>query len=86
MTTHNQINEYLQKTDDMIQYAQEQLNDARRVQPGDPGKFSEAQLELQQFEDELLSIIRSATPEQRDQLERARHRVREMQNEMILKH
>ena len=86
MAIHEQVNECVAKADQIIIHAREQLDQARQVQEGDPVKYSEAQLQLEQMEEELDALIRSATPEQRYQLQRAQQRVREMQNDMILKH
>lgn len=85
MATHEQVETYLQKAQETIQQAEEQLKDAKRVQPGDPVKYAEAQSQLVEMSEELDAIIRSATPEQRDQLNRAQQRIRQMQNDMILK-
>ncbi|UOE92284.1 DUF2524 family protein [Alkalihalobacillus sp. LMS39] len=85
MAIHEQVNQFVEKANETIELAQQQLDLAKRVEAGDPEDYSEAQLKLEEINDELNSLIRSATPEQRDQLHRAQQRVSQMQNNMILK-
>ncbi|WP_078553331.1 DUF2524 family protein [Bacillus alkalicellulosilyticus] len=85
MATHDQINYYVEKVSETIDYAQKQLDDFQRVEHGNSEEYTNAQLQLEEINQELDSIIRSATPEQREQLNRAQQRLRQMQNHMILR-
>jgi len=86
MAIHEQVNQCVARAEESIVFAREQLTEARKVQAGDPEKYTEAQMELERREEEIDDLLRSATPEQRYELERAAQRIREMQNDMILKH
>ncbi len=84
MATHEQVKEQLQQVNEIMQFAESQLNAARQVQGGDELKYDEAQQQLEQMNLQIERLISSATPEQRDQLFRAQQRVNQMQNKMIL--
>ncbi|MGO4888036.1 DUF2524 family protein [Anaerobacillus sp. MEB173] len=84
MATHEQVNQQLEKVQQVVKMAEEQYKNSKRVQQGDPVKYSEAQLQLEEMSQELASVLRSATPEQREQLLRAQQRIHQVQNEMIL--
>lgn len=84
MATHDQVRQQLQQVDEILQFAEEQLNSAKQVQGGDELKYDEAQQQLEQLNMQIERLVTSATPEQRDQLFRAQQQVNQMQNKMIL--
>jgi hypothetical protein len=84
MATHDQVRQQLQQVDEILQFAEGQLNSAKQVQGGDELKFDEAQQQLEQVNMQIERLLTSATPEQRDQLFRAQQQVNQMQNKMIL--
>ncbi len=84
MATHDQVRQQLQQVDEILQFAEEQLNSAKQVQGGDELKYDEAQQQLEELNMQIERILSSATPEQRDQLFRAQQQVNQMQNKMIL--
>lgn len=84
MATHDQVREQLQQVDEILQFAESQLNSAKQVQGGDEFKFDEAQQQLEQMNMQIERLLTSATREQRDQLFRAQQQVNQMQNKMIL--
>ncbi|RXJ04000.1 DUF2524 family protein [Anaerobacillus alkaliphilus] len=84
MGTHDQIRQQLQQVDEILQFAESQLNSAKQVQGGDELKYDEAQQQLEQVNMQIERLLSSATPEQRDELTRARQQVNQMQNKMIL--
>lgn len=84
MATHDQVRQQLQQVDEIVQLAEEQLNSAKQVQGGDELKYDEAQQQLEQVNMQIERLLKSATPEQRDQLFRAQQQVNQMQNKMIL--
>ncbi len=81
---HQQVDFFLLKANEVIEQAQEQLNLGMQVQEGDAADYSNAQQQLEEIHQEIEALSRSATAEQRDQLERAQQRIRQMQNQMIL--
>ncbi|MCT8138942.1 DUF2524 family protein [Anaerobacillus sp. CMMVII] len=84
MGTHDQIRLQLQRVDEILQFAESQLNSAKQVQGGDELKYDEAQQQLEQMNMQIERLLMSATPEQRDLLTRAQQQVHQMQNKMIL--
>ncbi|WP_209122648.1 DUF2524 family protein [Alkalihalobacillus sp. BA299] len=84
MAIHQQVDFFLLKANEVIEQAQEQLNLGMQVQEGDAADYSNAQQQLEEIHQEIEALSRSATAEQRDQLERAQQRIRQMQNQMIL--
>lgn len=85
MAVHKQVDFMLKKAQETIDQANEQLQLARRLEQGDPAKYSEAQLALEEVSEEIDALIRSSTPEQRDRLHRTMQQIRQKMNEMILK-
>lgn len=84
MATHEQVKLMLQKVDEILQFAEGELNSYKQVQGGDELKFDEAQQQLEQVNMQIERLLASATPEQRDQLFRGRQQVNQLQNKMIL--
>lgn len=84
MGTHDTIRQQLQQIDEILQFAEAELNSAKQVQGGNELKYDEAQQQLEQMNMQIESLLRSATPEQREELTRARQQVNQMQNKMIL--
>lgn len=84
MATHEQVKLMLQKVDEILQFAEGELNSYKQVQGGDELKFDEAQQQLEQVNMQIERLLISATREQRDQLFRGQQQVNQMQNKMIL--
>ncbi len=68
----------------VMEEAEAQLDNSKRVQPGDPVDFTEAQRHLQEVHLELEKLMISANAEQRDQLVRVEQQIHQLQNRMIL--
>jgi hypothetical protein len=85
MTERTQMKNWLRKAEETMEFAQKALDDSHRIQPGDPGVYSQAQLHLEEMNDELVGLISAATPEQRYELTRTQEQIRQLQNHMILK-
>lgn len=85
MAVHKQVDEIVKKAQKVIDDANEQIDLAKRVEPGDPEKYKEAQLALEEISEEIHALIQSASREQKDRLERTLQRIRQTMNEMILK-
>ncbi|UCZ54828.1 YtzC family protein [Bacillus shivajii] len=84
MTNSSYLQGAINEIEHVMTNAEEQLTASKKVQPGDPNEFSEAQLQLEAANMELEKILRSATAEQRDQLLRLQQQVHQLQNRMIL--
>lgn len=84
MGTHEKIKMTLEKIDEILQFAEGELNSYKQVQGGDELKFDEAQQQLEQVNMQIERLLSSATPEQRDQLFRGQQQINQMQNKMIL--
>ncbi|WP_169720877.1 DUF2524 family protein [Alteribacter aurantiacus] len=84
MANYNQMEEFITEIRSVMDEAQIQLDNSRRVNPGDPADFSDAQRHLNDVHIELEKMIRSASPEQRDQLLRVEQQIHQLQNRMIL--
>lgn len=85
MAVHKQVDHMVKKAEETIDRAKEQLQLGKRLEPGNPVDYAEAQASLVEMSEELDALIRSATPEQRDRLQRVQQRIRQTMNEMILK-
>ncbi|MBM7094600.1 MULTISPECIES: DUF2524 family protein [Alteribacter] len=84
MTNYNQMDQFITEIRTVMEEAETQLDNSRRVNPGDPADFADAQRHLQEVHLELEKMIRSANPEQRDQLIRVEQQIHQLQNRMIL--
>lgn len=85
MAVHKQVDMMVNKAKMAIDEAKEQINKANRLEQGDLGEFTEAQMALEEISEELDALYRSATREQKDRLQRAMQQIRQTMNEMILR-
>jgi hypothetical protein len=85
MANRDQMDECMEKAEGIIEAAQKVFDDARRVQPGTDEEYTNAQMMLEEISGELDDVLRAATPEQRDQLNRKQQQIRQLQNHMILR-
>lgn len=85
MSTYRKLEEMLKNADELVEYANEQLQKATQVQPGITDKeYTQTQQLLEQMAIDIDKMLHSATPEQRDALTRARQQVQDKQNDFIL--
>lgn len=84
MATRQSIEECINRCDSAILVAQEQYDEARRQEHYYDVEFSEAQQLLENTIAELEKLSDSSNAQQREQLYRARLRVQQLQNKMIL--
>lgn len=84
MTNSSYLKGAIDEIEHVMMNAEEQLAASKKVQPGDPNEFTEAQLQLEAANIELEKILNSATAEQRDQLIRLQQQIHQLQNRMIL--
>ncbi|TWI58924.1 DUF2524 family protein [Halalkalibacter nanhaiisediminis] len=79
------VAEWLEKAEEIIEQAKQTFDNSQRVQPGDPDEYIEAQRHLEEMSIELDVIMRAATKEQRNQLNRTQQQLRQLQNHFILR-
>lgn len=84
MAERKEVEKFLEKAEVTIDYAQQVFEDSLRVEPGDRYEYYDAQLKLEEINNDLEALLRVATPEQRDQLIRKQHELRQLQNHMII--
>ncbi|MFA9556198.1 DUF2524 family protein [Evansella sp. AB-rgal1] len=84
MTNSNYLKGAVEEIENIMNVAEEQLSDSKRIKEGNPEEFTNAQLQLEEANMELEKMIASATHEQRDQLIRLQQQVHHLQNKMIL--
>jgi hypothetical protein len=85
MTVREHFFNMLEKVDQTLSEVEEQFEDGLRVGAYDDVAYHEAQLRLEQLNQELEGIVKSATPVQKEELERAVRQIRQLENRMILK-
>lgn len=85
VAVHKQVDMMVNKAKMAIDEAKEQINKVNRLEQGDLGEFTEAQMALEEISEELDALYRSATREQKDRLQRAMQQIRQTMNEMILR-
>ncbi|MED1601788.1 MULTISPECIES: YtzC family protein [Alkalihalophilus] len=85
MANREQMESCMEKAESVIEQVQKVFDDARRVQPGTDEEYTNAQMMLEEMSGELDDVLRAATPEQREALNRKQQQIRQLQNNMILK-
>ena len=84
MTNFHYLEDAMKEIQHVMTYAEEQLIESKRVEPGNPDDFTNAQLQLEQANMEVETLLKSAAQEQRDDLFRLQQRIHQLQNKMIL--
>ncbi|GAE34618.1 DUF2524 family protein [Halalkalibacter akibai] len=85
MAERTQVAQFLEEVEMTLLGAQKVFDDSQRVEAGDPEEYTHMQMQLQEMDQELETLLRAAAPEQRDELYRAQLQVRQMQNHYIIK-
>ncbi|MBD2786849.1 DUF2524 family protein [Xenorhabdus sp. 3] len=67
-----------------VEYAKEQLDQGMRQEHYNTMEYSDAQLQLEQAYNDLQTMQQHANDEQREQLNRARMAIRQLQHQMII--
>lgn len=67
-----------------IEYAKEQLDIGSRQEHYNTMEYSDAQLQLEQAYNDIQTMQQHANDEQREELNRARMAVRQLQHQMII--
>lgn len=84
MTTRQSIDNFINRCESAILFAEEQYEEGSRQEHYHDVEFSEAMHELEVILQQLLKMTESANPQQREQLYRVRLKIQQLQNKMIL--
>jgi len=84
MATRNSIDQILAQCDNSIRQAQEQLKEGSRQEHVNETEYAQALMQLEETYNDLMSVMNSASPEQRERLHRKRLHLQQVQNDMIL--
>lgn len=84
MTTRKSMDEFIQRSESVILFAEEQYDQGSRQEHYHDVEYSEAMREIEVLLAEIEKMSDSANAQQREQLNRVRLRVQHLQNKMIL--
>ncbi|MED1265988.1 YtzC family protein [Bacillus mycoides] len=84
MAERQSLEEYITQAEQAVEYAKEQLDQGMRQEHYNTMEYSDAQLQLEQAYNELQTMQQHANDEQREQLNRARMAIRQLQHQMII--
>ncbi|MGG0292470.1 YtzC family protein [Bacillus pacificus] len=84
MAERQSLESYITQAEQAMEYAKEQLNLGMRQEHYNTMEYSDAQLQLEQAYNDLQTMQQHANDEQREQLNRARMAIRQLQHQMII--
>ncbi|CUB11059.1 YtzC family protein [Bacillus tropicus] len=84
MAERQSLESYITQAEQAVEYAKEQLNQGMRQEHYNTMEYSDAQLQLEQAYNDLQTMQQHANDEQREQLNRARMAIRQLQHQMII--
>ncbi|MED1285597.1 YtzC family protein [Bacillus mycoides] len=84
MAERQSLEEYITQAEQAVEYAKEQLDQGMRQEHYNTMEYSDAQLQLEQAYNDLQAMQQHANDEQREQLNRARMAIRQLQHQMII--
>ncbi len=84
MTTRKSIDHLLNRVDETVRFAEEQLKEKSRQESVNETEYTEALMQLEETYNDLMKTMNSASPEQRELLHRKRLLLQQIQNNMIL--
>ncbi|EEK71102.1 hypothetical protein bcere0007_44310 [Bacillus mycoides] len=84
MAERQSLEEYITQAEQAVEYAKEQLDQGMRQEHYNTMEYSDAQLQLEQAYNDLQTMQQHANDEQREQLNRARMAIRQLQHQMII--
>ncbi|MEK5441455.1 MULTISPECIES: YtzC family protein [unclassified Fredinandcohnia] len=84
MATRQSVDAFLQRCEDSIRNAQEQITTARRQEHYNTTEYTDAQMQLEEATNELAKLAQSCNDQQREQLHRMRLQLQQLQNDMTL--
>ncbi|AAP11650.1 YtzC family protein [Bacillus tropicus] len=84
MAERQSLESYITQAEQAVEYAKEQLDLGMRQEHYNTMEYSDAQLQLEQAYNDLQTMQQHANDEQREQLNRARMAIRQLQHQMII--
>ncbi|KXY36278.1 MULTISPECIES: YtzC family protein [Bacillus] len=84
MAERQSLESYIAQAEQAVEYAKEQLDLGMRQEHYNTMEYSDAQLQLEQAYNDLQTMQQHANDEQREQLNRARMAIRQLQHQMII--
>ncbi|MGX5677006.1 MULTISPECIES: YtzC family protein [Bacillus cereus group] len=84
MAERQSLELYITQAEQAVEYAKEQLDLGMRQEHYNTMEYSDAQLQLEQAYNDLQTMQQHANDEQREQLNRARMAIRQLQHQMII--
>ncbi|WP_432447486.1 YtzC family protein [Bacillus cereus] len=84
MVERQSLESYITQAEQAVEYAKEQLEQGMRQEHYNTMEYSDAQLQLEQAYNDLQTMQQHANDEQREQLNRARMAIRQLQHQMII--
>ncbi|MED3322149.1 YtzC family protein [Bacillus thuringiensis] len=84
MAERQSLESYITQAEQAVEYAKEQLDQGMRQERYNTMEYSDAQLQLEQAYNDLQTMQQHANDEQREQLNRARMAIRQLQHQMII--
>ncbi|WP_062046874.1 DUF2524 family protein [Bacillus sp. JCM 19034] len=85
MTERSHLKTVLNRINEQMEIAEEMFEKSQTVNEIDESDYIKTQEDLEEMHNELDILLRSATPEQREELNRKQQQIRQLQNHMILK-
>ena len=84
MAERQSLESYITQAEQAVEYAKEQLDLGMGQEHYNTMEYSDAQLQLEQAYNDLQTMQQHANDEQREQLNRARMAIRQLQHQMII--
>jgi hypothetical protein len=84
MAERQSLESYITQAEQAVEYAKEQLDLGMRQEHYNTMEYSDAQLQLEQAYNDLQTMQQHANDDQREQLNRARMAIRQLQHQMII--
>ncbi|PGX49165.1 hypothetical protein COE12_24545 [Bacillus anthracis] len=84
MAERQSLESYITQAEQAVEYAKEQLDLGMRQEHYNTMEYSDAQLQLEQAYNDLQTMQQHANDEQREQLNRVRMAIRQLQHQMII--
>ncbi|EAO53657.1 hypothetical protein bthur0014_44350 [Bacillus thuringiensis IBL 4222] len=84
MAERQSLESYITQAEQAVEYAKEQLDQGMRQEHYNTMEYLDAQLQLEQAYNDLQTMQQHANDEQREQLNRARMAIRQLQHQMII--
>lgn len=79
----DEVNQYIEKAQELIESALKELQDVKLIQVNDPTDYPYIMHQLVELDEEINEILTNASPEQRQQLEEAQQQLRNTKTFMI---